>query len=104
LGGSLLYLLLVLALAGAGLGIYSPSARVAIADLSSAEVRGANMGIFFTTRMVGFFLGPNVAGLIADRFGQGFPFLIGAVVLGMGIWASLTLSNKLAQKNISSLA
>ncbi len=104
LGGSLLYLLLVLALAGAGLGIYSPSARVAIADLSSVEVRGANMGIFFTTRMIGFFLGPNVAGLIADRFSQGFPFLIGAVVLGMGIWASLTLSNKLAKKNISSLA
>ncbi|MGC8810430.1 MAG: MFS transporter [bacterium] len=104
LGGSLLYLLLILALAGAGLGIYSPSARVAIADLSSAEVRGANMGIFFTTRMVGFFLGPNVAGLLADRFGQGFPFLIGAVVLGVGIWASLTLSNKLAPKNIIPLA
>lgn len=98
LGGSLFYLLLILALAGAGLGIYSPSARVAIADLSSAQVRGANMGIFFTTRMVGFFGGPNVAGLIADRFGQGYPFLIGAVFLGAGIWASFTLSNKLAQK------
>ncbi len=97
-GGSLLYLLLILALAGAGLGIYSPSARVAIADLSSAHVRGANMGIFFTTRMVGFFLGPNIAGLMSDRFGQGFPFLIGAVFLGGAIWASLTLSNKLAQK------
>lgn len=101
LGGSLFYLLLILALAGAGLGIYSPSARVAIADLSSAQVRGANMGIFFTTRMVGFFLGPNVAGLIADRFGHGFPFLMGAIVLAAGIWASLTLSNKLAQKSVS---
>ncbi len=98
--GSLLYLLLILALAGAGLGIYSPSARVAIADLSSAHVRGANMGIFFTTRMAGFFLGPNVAGLMADRFGQGFPFLIGAVFLGGAIWASLTLSNKLAQRPV----
>lgn len=97
-GGSLFYLLLILALAGAGLGIYSPSARVAIADLSSAQVRGANMGIFFTTRMGGFFWGPNVAGLLADRFGQGFPFLIGAVVLGSGIWASFTLSNKLAAR------
>lgn len=103
LGGSLLYLLLILALAGAGLGIYSPSARVAIADLSAAQVRGANMGIFFTTRMVGFFLGPNGAGLMADKFGQGFPFLMGAAVLGAGIWASLTLSNKLTQKSTSSV-
>lgn len=103
LGGSLLYLLLILALAGAGLGIYSPSARVAIADLSAAQVRGANMGIFFTTRMVGFFLGPNGAGLMADKFGQGFPFLMGAAVLGAGIWASLTLSNKLTQKSPSSV-
>ncbi|MGQ9695460.1 MAG: MFS transporter [Thermodesulfobacteriota bacterium] len=103
LGGSLLYLLLILALAGAGLGIYSPSARVAIADLSAAQFRGANMGIFFTTRMVGFFLGPNGAGLMADKFGQGFPFLMGAAVLGAGIWASLTLSNKLTQKSTSSV-
>ncbi len=101
LGGSLLYLLLVLAVAGAGLGIYSPSVRVAIADLTSEKVRGASMGVFFTTRMLGFFLGPNLGGMMADRFGPGFPFLVGAATLGMGIWASSRLSARLSRYSMA---
>jgi MFS family permease len=97
-GGTLLHLIVVLAIAGAGLGIYSPSVRVAIADLSSEEVRGASLGFFFTTRMIGFFLGPNVSGIMADRFGQGFPFLVGAAGLGLGIWASTSLSSGLSRR------
>ena len=97
-GGSLLHLILVLAVAGAGLGIYSPSVRVAIADLSSEKVRGASMGFFFTTRMFGFFLGPNISGLMADRWGQGLPFLLGAAGLALGIWASWSLSTELSQR------
>ncbi len=87
----------VLAVAGAGLGIYSPSVRGAIADLSSDEVRGANMGFFFTTRMIGFFLGPNLSGILADHFGLGLPFLVGAAVLGIGILASFYLSPVLSR-------
>jgi MFS family permease len=96
-GGSLIYLMVVLAIAGAGLGIYSPSVRVAIADLSSAGVRGANMGFFFTTRMFGFFLGPNIGGMMADSFGQGIPFMIGAAGLLLAIWASYSLSGELSK-------
>ncbi len=96
-GGNLVYLLLVLAIAGAGLGIYSPSVRVAIADLTSEKVRGASLGVFFTTRMFGFFLGPNLSGLIADQWGEGFPFLVGAAGLGLGIWASYALSPELSK-------
>jgi len=103
-GGTLLHLIFVLTIAGAGLGIYSPSVRVAIADLSSEEVRGASLGFFFTTRMLGFFLGPNVSGLMADRFGQGFPFLVGAVGLVLGIWASLYLSSRLSETSRGSFA
>jgi MFS family permease len=97
LGGSLLYFLLVLAVAGAGLGIYSPSVRAAIADLTSEKVRGASLGVFFTTRMLGFFLGPNLGGMIADRFGPGFPFLVAGAALGMGAWASSRLSGRLSR-------
>jgi MFS family permease len=96
-GGTFFYLMVVLAIAGAGLGIYSPTVRVAVADLSSEEVRGANLGIFFTTRMFGYFLGPNVSGLMADRFGEGFPFLIGAAGLALGVWASFYLSPRLSR-------
>lgn len=88
----------VLAIAGAGLGIYSPSIRVAIADLTAEKVRGASLGFFFATRMIGFFLGPNISGLLADRFGQGFPFLVGAAGLGGGLWAALHLSGRLSQR------
>jgi MFS family permease len=102
-GGTLSYLMVVLAIAGAGLGIYSPSVRVAVADLSSDEVRGASLGIFFTTRMFGYFLGPNVSGLMADRFGEGFPFLIGAAGLALGVWASFYLSPRLSQAAQGSL-
>ena len=68
-----------------------------MADLTSEKVRGASMGVFFTTRMFGFFLGPNLSGMIADSFGKGFPFLIGAASLGMAIWASSALSPELSK-------
>lgn len=97
-GGTLLFFIVVLAIAGAGLGIYAPSVRVAIADLSLEEVRGASMGFFFTTRMIGFFLGPNVSGVMADHFGRGVPFLVGAVGLVLAIWASFSLSGGLAKR------
>jgi MFS family permease len=96
--GGLFYMMAVLAVAGAGLGIYSPSIRVAIADLTAEKVRGASLGFFFTTRMIGFFLGPNISGLLADRFGQGFPFLVGAAGLGGGLWAAAHLSARLSQR------
>ncbi len=96
-GGNLVYLLSVLAIAGAGLGIYSPSVRVAIADLTSEKARGASLGVFFTTRMFGFFLGPNFSGMMADSYGEGFPFLIGAAGLGIAIWASSALSPELSK-------
>jgi MFS family permease len=96
-GGDLFHFLLVLAIAGAGLGIYSPSVRVAVADLTSEKVRGASLGIFITTRMLGFFMGPNLSGYMADRFGKGFPFLTAAVFLGIGIWASVRLSSELSK-------
>jgi len=96
-GGSLIHLMVVLAIAGAGLGIYSPSVRVAVADLSAEEVRGASLGFFFTTRMIGFFLGPNVSGIMADQWGQGFPFLVAAAGLILGIWASFSLSARLSK-------
>jgi len=99
--GGLSYMMMVLAVAGAGLGIYSPSIRVAVADLSAEKVRGASLGVFFTTRMLGFFLGPNISGLLADRFGQGLPFLVGAAGLGGGLWAALHLSGRLSQKTAS---
>jgi MFS family permease len=96
-GGDLFHFLLVLAIAGAGLGIYSPSVRVAVADLTSEKVRGASLGIFITTRMLGFFLGPNLTGYMADRLGKGFPFLTAAVFLGIGVWASVRLSSELSK-------
>ena len=96
-GGNMLYLLVVLAISGAGLGIYSPAVRAGIADLTSEKVRGASLGVFFTTRMLGFFLGPNLSGIIADQWGIGFPFVFGALSLGAGIWASFALSPELSK-------
>src|SRR3972149_472247 len=99
--------LILAALAGTivimGLGIYSPTVRVAIADLSSEEIRGTSLGFFFTTRMISFFLSPNISGIMADRFGQGFPFLVGAGGLALGIWASLYLSPSLSKAEPGSL-
>ncbi len=102
-GGTLYTLILVLAIAGAGLGVYSPAVRVAVADVTSEKARGAGMGVFFTTRMFGFFLGPNLSGILADSWGEGFPFLIGAIALGGGIWASFALSPQLSKVNQAAL-
>ncbi|HSR12936.1 MAG TPA: MFS transporter [Thermodesulfobacteriota bacterium] len=95
--GSMISFLAMLALAGAGLGIYSPSVRVAVADLTSEKARGASLGVFFTTRMFGFFLGPNLGGIIADAWGQGVPFAFAGLLAGMGIWASCCLSPELSR-------
>ena len=95
-GGGFVQMMMVLAMAGFGLGIYSPCVRVAVADLSAREIRGASMGLFFTSRTMGIFMGPNISGFLADRFGPGFPFLIGSAGLLFGIWASLSLSAELS--------
>ena len=96
-GNSFLQMMVILAIAGAGLGIYSPSVRVAIADLSSEKVRGASLGFFMATRMFGFFLGPNISGLMADRFGHGLPFMIASAGLLLATWASYSLSEELSR-------
>ncbi len=98
-GGTLYTLILILAVAGAGLGVYSPAVRVAVADVTSEKARGAGLGIFFTTRMFGFFLGPNLSGIMADSWGEGIPFIVGAIVMGGGIWASFALSPQLSNVN-----
>jgi MFS family permease len=102
-GGGLTYLLAILGVAGAGMGLYSPSVRVAIADLSDPGVRGANMGFYFTTRMLGFFAGPNLSGLLADRLGQGVPFMIGAAFLLLAVWASRALSEELSRSSVAAV-
>jgi len=93
----MVYLLLILAIAGAGLGIYSPSVRVAIADLTSERVRSASLRVFFSTPMFGLFLGPSLSGVIADQRGEGFPFLISDAGVGLGTLAASALSPGLSK-------
>lgn len=69
-------LVMVLAAAGASLGFYSPSIRATIADLAQADIRGSNLGIFFTARMIGFMIGPPLSGLLAQNFGFIAPFVL----------------------------
>lgn len=78
-GWNITSLVMVLVVAGASLGLYSPSIRATIADLAPADIRGSNLGIFFTARMIGFMIGPPLSGLLVEHFGFIAPFAVSSL-------------------------
>lgn len=80
-------LLLMRSLQGIGVALTIPAALALMAGSSKKETRGGSMGIYTTSRMVGFAAGPLVGGAIYDHFGfnaaffVGAAFIVGAIIL-----------------------
>jgi MFS family permease len=71
-------LLLMRSLQGIGVALTIPAALALMASSSQKETRGGSMGIYTTSRMVGFATGPLLGGALYDRFGFNAAFFVGA--------------------------
>jgi len=71
-------LLLMRSLQGIGVALTIPAALALMASSSQKETRGGSMGIYTTSRMVGFASGPLLGGALYDKFGFNAAFFVGA--------------------------
>jgi MFS family permease len=71
-------LLLMRSLQGIGVALTIPAALALMASSSRKETRGGSMGIYTTSRMIGFATGPLLGGALYDRFGFNAAFFVGA--------------------------
>jgi MFS family permease len=71
-------LLLMRSLQGIGVAITIPAALALMSSSSQKKTRGGSMGIYTTSRMVGFATGPLLGGALYDRFGFNAAFFVGA--------------------------
>lgn len=71
-------LLLMRSLQGIGVALTIPAALALMTGSSQKETRGGSMGIYTTSRMVGFAAGPLLGGALYDKFGFNAAFFAGA--------------------------
>jgi len=78
-------LLLMRSLQGIGVALTIPAALALMAGSSKKETRGGSMGIYTTSRMVGFASGPLLGGALYDSFGFNAAFFAGAAFIIVAI-------------------
>jgi MFS family permease len=71
-------LFLLRAIQGVGVAVTIPSAMALMASITQKETRGAAMGVYSTSRMVGFATGPLLGGVVYHHFGFNTAFIVGA--------------------------
>ncbi|HSW63936.1 MAG TPA: MFS transporter [Dissulfurispiraceae bacterium] len=89
-------LLVLSILLGLSLSILTSASSAYIADLSSAEARGAAMGILGSIMDIGQTAGPLIAGFVILQYGFGPAFLVAAVVLAAAASAFLAHAGRAA--------
>ncbi len=78
-------LLVLRALQGVGVALTIPGSMALMASVTKRETRGSAMGVYTTTRMIGFGLGPILGGWIQDSYGMTATFLCGGAFLVVAI-------------------
>jgi MFS family permease len=78
-------LLLMRSLQGIGVALTIPAALALMTGSSEKETRGGSMGIYTTSRMVGFAAGPLLGGALYDHFGFNTAFFAGAAFIVLAI-------------------
>lgn len=71
-------LLLFRTLQGVGVALTIPASLSIITAVSKQESRGGSMGVFSTSRMVGFAVGPLIGGYLQEGYGFNTAFYVGA--------------------------
>lgn len=84
-------LVVLRALQGVGVALTVPASMSIMAGATVKQSRGGSMGIYTSTRMVGFTAGPLIGGFCYDHFGFNVAFFTGAgfiltAMLLVGLW------------------
>ncbi len=74
-------LLLFRSLQGVGVALTIPASLSIITAVTKQESRGGSMGVFSTSRMVGFAIGPLVGGYLQVHYGFDTAFYLGAALI-----------------------
>jgi len=77
-------LLFCRALQGAGLAFVLPATMALMASITEKRKRGGAMGVYTTSRMAGFALGPLIGGFLHVHYGYGAVFLSGIIFVTLG--------------------
>lgn len=72
-------------LQGIGVGVTIPAAMALMATITKLETRGSAMGVYSTSRMVGFAAGPLLGGVIYHHFGFHAAFAVAASFIGLAM-------------------
>ncbi len=73
---------------GTGYALYTTTAMIMLADISTLDDRGRNMGLYMGSTWIGFGLGPITGGLVGQYFGLAAVFYVYALFcLLAAIWA-----------------
>ena len=86
-----------LALCGAGVGSFNPSASSLASKQAGAHDRGTVMGTYQSSSSLARVIGPFVSGPLYATLGPGTPFLVGACVTLPAVWF-IWLARSRAQK------
>jgi MFS family permease len=78
-----------LALAGLGMGAFTPCASALASKQSKGADRGAVMGTYQASTSLARVIGPFVAGYLYELLGQNAPFVVGALITLPAIWLLL---------------
>ncbi len=77
---------------GTGYALYTTTAMIMLADISTVHDRGNNMGLYMGSTWIGFGLGPVTGGFIGEYFGLPAVFYVYAFFcLVAAVWAYLRL-------------
>jgi MFS family permease len=74
-------LLVLRTLQGVGVALTIPASMAVMARASTRQTRGGSMGIYSTSRMTGFAVGPLLGGLIYDHYGFNWAFYAATVLI-----------------------
>lgn len=82
--GTYAQLVVLRAAQGIAVAVTIPAALALMAAITTKETRGGAMGVYSTTRMIGFAIGPLVGGVVYEHLGFDATFITGAAFLVLG--------------------
>jgi MFS family permease len=83
---------------GIGVALTIPASLALMATATLPETRGGSMGVYSAMRMVGFAIGPLIGGLLYDASGSNMAFVIGTIMILIGVLMVQVWVNEAPQK------
>nr|WKN35065.1 MFS transporter [Tunicatimonas sp. TK19036] len=78
-------LLILRTLQGVGVALTIPASLSIITSVTKQETRGGSMGVFSTSRMIGFAIGPLLGGFLHEHYGFDTAFYVGSGLIFLSL-------------------